>query len=315
MFDSELDLFKRSIDLRAYATAEGYLLDRRKSSRGSSVMRHINGDKIVVSRKPSGHYRYFSVRRDGDHGTIVDFIQNRRSVSLGPIRKELRDWTGATATALSPLSELFETPKNRRSVQSRYAAMRFADRHFYLEHERGIPAIALRFWRFRGRIKIDSHGNAVFPHFDTNGLCGYELRNFDFKGFSSGGTKGLWLSRASSIDQRLVICESAIDAISHSALFQEGETRYASVGGKLNGRQPHLIGLQIARMPRSAEIVAATDADLGGEQLAASIRRAFSCVAAQTFRREQPVGFKDWNDQLRARLKTIGFRPGLPVIA
>ena len=46
MFDPELESFKNGIDLRAYAAEQGYQLDRKESWRGSSIMRHPNGDKI-----------------------------------------------------------------------------------------------------------------------------------------------------------------------------------------------------------------------------------------------------------------------------
>ena len=303
MFDPELESFKTSIDLRAYAAGQGYVLDAKESWRGSAVMRHANGDKIIISRKPDGHYTFFSVRSDQDSGTIIDFIQKRTGVSLGAIRKELRALLGAPTTALPHLPELTRTAKDRDAVQARYASMTVAHRHSYLENERSIPALALQYWRFEGRVKIDRHSNAVFPHFDNHGLCGYELRNAGFKGFASGGTKGLWLSKTISADRRLVICESSIDAISFDVLFPDGHARYASIGGKLSPAQPDLIRAQIDLLPQGGEIVAAMDADDAGRQLAEAIEKAFSDAgrADLTFRRQRPVGFKDWNDQLRGR--------------
>jgi hypothetical protein len=302
MFDPELESFKTAIDLRAYAAGQGYNLDRKESWRGSAVMRHANGDKIIISRKPDGHYTFYSVRTNDDSGTIIDFIQRRKGASLGRIRKELRAWLGMPATALPHLPELAKTPKDRDAVQARYSSMAVAHRHPYLENERAIPALALQYWRFDGRIRIDRHSNAVFPHFDSEGLCGYELRNSDFKGFASGGTKGLWLSKTSAEDRRLVICESAIDALSFAILMPDGHARYASIGGRLNPAQPALMRAQMLMMPEASEIVAATDADDAGRQLAEVIRKAFDGAARPdlAFRRQEPVSAKDWNDQLRA---------------
>jgi len=87
--EAELDDFKREIDLRQYAAAIGYELDKRESWRGSAVMRR-GGDKIVIKRDTDGHYVYFSVRDDADHGTIIDFIHHRERLSLGETRTELR---------------------------------------------------------------------------------------------------------------------------------------------------------------------------------------------------------------------------------
>lgn len=307
MFDSELESFKTSIDLRAYAAGQGYVLDATESWRGSAVMRHANGDKIIVSRKPDGHYTFYSVRSDQDAGTIIDFIQKRKGFSLGTIRKELRRWQGTPSSAIPRLPELSTTARDREGVQSRYEAMAIAHCHPFLELERAIPAVALQYWRFDGRIRIDQHSNAVFPHFDNDGLCGYELRNTGFKGFAKGGAKGLWLSKTGQADRRLVICESAIDALSFAVLFADGHARYASVGGKLNPSQPDLIRSQINLLPRAAEVIAAMDADDAGRQLAGTIAKAFGDAgrADLLFRRMEPVGFKDWNDQLRARPKGV----------
>jgi len=74
------------------------------------------------------------------------------------------------------------------------------------------------------------------PHEDEAGLCGFEKRNRNFKGFGDLGGKGLWTSNAFPEDRRLVIGESAIDCISYEVLFPGG--RYASIAGGLNPKQP-----------------------------------------------------------------------------
>ena len=132
--------------------------------------------------------------------------------------------------------------------------------------------------RFAGRVRIDARGNAVFPHFDQEGLCGYEIKNKGFTGFSSGGTKGLWLSQERPDDNRLVFCESAIDALSHAVLFPDDRARYASIGGKPNPVQPELIRAAIARMPAKSKIVSAMDADADGGKLAEVVREAVQLI-------------------------------------
>ena len=304
MFDAELESFKTSIDLRAYAASLGYAIDRRESCRASAVMRHPDGDKIIISRKPDNHYTYWSVRREHDAGTIIDFVKHRKGLNLGGIRKELRAWTGTPAPEYRPLPELPKTHKDRAGVQDRYASMQVAHRHPYLEEDRKIPALALGCWRFVGRIKIDHRSNAVFPHYDAEGLCGYELKNRNFTSFAAGGSKGLWLSKTIPEDRRLVICESAIDALSYAVLFPDGHARYASLGGKPNPAQPGLLRAAITRIAGGSEIVAAMDGDGPGRQLAELVRKVFeSCNRPDlAFKTEEPSGFKDWNDELRASI-------------
>jgi hypothetical protein len=70
--DEELERFKLDINLAEFAAAYGFPLDRRESWKGGAVMRHDNGDKIIVSRDAADrHWIYCSVRDTGDKGTII----------------------------------------------------------------------------------------------------------------------------------------------------------------------------------------------------------------------------------------------------
>lgn len=307
MFNSELHDFKTAIDLRFYAAAHGYVFDRKESWRGSAVMRHpASNDKIIIKRGTDGHYLWFSVRTDAG-GTIIDFVQHLRARSLGEIRKELRPWIGKPPVSIPEFPVLRETAKDRVKVGANLARMTDASSgHPYLEGERGLPPSLLAHKRFAGRIRLDARGSAVFPHFDTDGVCGYELKNAGgFTGFASGGVKGLWLSHEFDADVRLVFAESAIDALSFAALFGESGTRFASIGGKLNAMQPALIRAAIERLP-SGEVVTAMDADEEGAKLSGAVTEAFETARRDDllFRRQEPVGFKDFNDQLRGNAQS-----------
>ena len=302
MVDFELENFKTNIDLRAYAAGQGFELDRKESWRGTSVMRHpVTNDKVMVKRGMDGHYVYFSVRDDRDNGTIIDFVQNRQGLSLGSV---LRPWLGQPPFPVPAFPALHKADKDRMKVEASYARMQdAATGHAYLERERALPCSLLALKRFTGRVRMDDRGNAVFPHFDAQGLSGYEIKNVGFTGFASGGSKALWLSRELLDDERLVICESAIDALSYAALFPDNRARYASIGGKPNPQQPELIRAAIARMAVDSEIVSAMDADAEGGKLAEVVRRAVELSGRRDLRftLHEPFGFKDWNLQLCAR--------------
>jgi len=312
--DSELASFKTSIDLRAYAAAQGYQLDQKESWRGSSVMRHsVSHDKIIIKRGMDGHYIYFSVRDDRDNGSIIDFVKNRQNCSLGAARKELRPWLGQPPVRVPTFTPLPKTEKDRMKVEAAYARMQdVAAGHPYLEQMRALPASLLALPRFAGRVRRDARGNASFPHFDGEGICGYELKNNGFTGFASGGSKGLWLSHELSEDNRFVLAESAIDALSHAVLFPDDCARYASVGGKLNPFQPELIRAAVARMPLGSEIVAAMDSDADGAKLSDIVCHAVELSGRSDlrFKDHRPSGAKDWNDILRQTPKLlIPYRP------
>jgi len=317
MFEGELDSFKR-IDLRAYAASLGYQLDRKESWRGAAVMRDPKGDKIVIKRDAgSGHYVYFSVRDDKDNGTIIDFVERRAGLNLrkrgdwAKVGNELRPWIGLPPVPVPSFPELHKTAKDRMRVEAEYMRMTDAVRHPYLETERGIAAELLGSTRFARRIRIDRRGNAIFPHEDDEGLCGYEIKNHEFTGFASGGSKGIWMSHRFPDDRRLVLCEAAIDALSYAILQPDSQTRYGSIGGKPNPRQPGLIRAEAAVMPAGAVIVAAMDADADGRKLAEIVRDAVKQAGRSDlgFELHEPDGFKDWNDQLRG--KQPGFFPAV----
>ena len=314
--DSELDAFKRKVDLRQFAVSLGYEMDRRESWRGSTVLRR-DGDKIVVKRNHNGHYVFFSVRDDRDNGTIVDFLERRQNLNLGAVRQILRPWIGRSATP-PQFPALEPTSTDRMRVECAYRRMANAQRYPYLERERCVPAAVLLSPRFRGRMRMDSRGNTVFPHFDAAGLCGYEIKNRGFTGFAAGGQKGLWFSHARPDDRRLVLAESAIDALSHAALFPDAEdqTRYASLGGKPSSRQAGLVQATIARLPQGAEIVAAFDADEAGRLLVDMLRLAVAGVATEGGRTD--LIFKahlpakegdDWNQVLQMDYTTRHSNP------
>ena len=313
-FDPELEEFKR-LDLRLFAADRGYALDRKESWRGSAVMRN-GGDKIVIKLGPDGHYVYFSVRDDNDHGSIIDFLKHRGGGNLGNIRKELRTWSGKPSPSLPSFTKLEVTTKDRAAVEQRFYTMQPARRHPYLEDVRNIPAALLGSPRFLGRVRIDARSNAVFPHYDAAGLSGYEMKNRAFTGFAAGGEKGLWMGHSRDGDNRLLFAESAIDALSYAALFPDDRCRYASIGGKMNPQQPGLIVAEIAKLPNGAEVIAAMDSDADGVQLAGMIEAALTASGREDlkFRRHSPaLPVKDWNDVLQARkIKPSSFPTARP---
>jgi len=314
--DSELECFKTLIDLRSYAASLGYERDAKESWTGTDVMRHPNGDKIQVkfgTKRAPNHWGYYSFRSDDDHGSIIEFVERRRGLNLRKVRsdwaklgRELRPWIGQPPVPVPTFPPPQKNKTDHVRFEVEYARMEIATRHPYLENERSLPSALLENERFAGRIRIDRRGNAVFPHFDANGLTGYELKNAGFTGFAPGGSKSIWFSHELPDDHRLVFCESAIDALSHAVLFPDSHARYASIGGNTNPQQPELIRAASARMPADSEIVSAMDADEGGAKLAEVVRKAVSLTGRLdlAFSVQEPFGAKDWNDLLRLKPKT-----------
>lgn len=300
--DQELERFKTGVNLSEFAAARGYALDRRESSRNSAVMRHADGDKIVIARHEGGTWVYFSVRDGGDNGTVIDFLQNRGGGSLGEVRKTLRAWSGASrphAPVADFVRDLFPVSRDRAAVIAAWERARATIALPYLT-SRGLGPEILGLPIFAGGLRVDGRSNALFPHYDREGLCGFEIKNQGFTGFAAGGTKGLWYSKARPTDDRLVLTESAIDALSFHVLQGDATTRYMSTGGSLNPQQPALIRGAMEKLPPGGIVFLAFDADEGGEKLAEEVQ-AFA-PSGRDVRRVLPDVGKDWNDTLKQRL-------------
>ncbi len=305
MPDLELEQFKTGVNLSEFAASRGYVLDRRESSRNSAVMRHTDGDKIVIAKnEATGDWIYFSVRDDRDNGTVIDFLQNRGGGSLGKVRQVLRAWMGSPRSAGVQLhafvQDLLPVSRDRAGVMQAWERAKGCFSLPYLT-SRGIGPDILTLPRFAGRVRVDQRNNALFPHYDNDGLCGFEMKNKGFTGFAPGGSKGLWFSQALTTDRQLVLTESAIDAISYQVLHpDELWSRYMSTGGELSPKQPALLRAAMEKLPAGALVLLAFDNDEGGEKIAAEVKAI--APAGRELRRVVPDVGKDWNDMLKTRL-------------
>ena len=275
MADFELEQFKTGINLSEFAAARGYTLDRRESSRNSAVMRHPDGDKIIVARYENGTWIYFSVRDYRDNGSVIDFLQNRGGGSLGEVRKTLRAWGGLPSPASGAqvptfARDLLPVSRDRARVLQDWETARACVVFPYLTG-RGLPPKVLSLPRFAGCVRKDRRDNALFPHYDKEGLCGFEIKNQGFTGFAPGGMKGLWHSKAKSTDRVLVLTESAIDALSFHVIHGMDDARYMSTGGKLNPQQPVLLRGAMEKMAEGATLVLGFDNDKDGDKLAEEV--------------------------------------------
>ncbi len=305
--NEELEQFKSKINLVEYAQNNGYELDQKKSSINCIVLKDNQGDKLLFGLdKIEHHYFYYSLKDETDKGSIIDFIQKRKNLNLGEVRKELRPWLNNNYLATykptkKPSIKLTPTSKDRYQIVAQFENFAPINNHPYL-NQRGVSQDTINDPRFSKTIYLDNRNNAVFPHKDHDGICGYELRNHNFKGFSNGGTKGLWVSNSSSKDEKLVICESPLDCLSYHQLFPDDQTRYLATSGTLSEKQKDLLRPAFENIDqKKGEIIIATDRDVGGKKIAQELKE-IAPKTAQIFR-HVPKHQKDWNEVLQAQIR------------
>ena len=296
--DDELDSFKR-LNLVDFAATMGYSVDHTESTKQSIVLRN-GDDKVIVKLNPNGHWVYFSVRDESDHGSIVDFVQHRTGESLGHVKKAIRGHARENPSSSYCPSLKPDVPTSqeqgdhfRKKALAVWNAATWNPEPTYLLG-RGLTVATLGDPRFADTFRQDGKGNVLFPHHDRVGMCGYELRREGFKSFGSGCHKALWFTQNLGTAESVVLCESSIDCLSHWQLHHF-DSAYVSIGGTPSALQRDLLtGLLLKAADRGVKVYSAFDNDPAGDGYHESLQ----LLSPQPLERLKPMG-KDWNNDLQ----------------
>ena len=303
----ELDRFKSEINLGEYACAvHGFVFDQRQSSRRSAVVRHSNGDKLVITRRPNRHFVYFNAKGDAsDSGSILDFIQARRNVSLGKIRQELRAWSVVDANSSAISTPIVLEPSLHdasRVLRSWVKTAAVSAGNRYLLDARRIPSSTIVDPVFDGQIRTDARNNVLFAHRTLDGdLCGFEIKNSSFTGFSPGGNKSLFRSKSAADATTAILCETGIDLLSVAAIFGTQQKQFFSTAGQVSASQVTCVVQSLQAISNLKAVWLAFDNDAAGIKLAHQFKNELSKELPSVdvlLKLPEQDGF-DWNDQLR----------------
>lgn len=296
----ELTRFKREINLAEFASTYGFALDQKKSGRQMRVMRTESGDKIGVFLGSGGDQMYYDFRT-GKSGSVIDFCQHQTGKNLGHIRKELRGYLGSPrpTVQITPPRPAPTKEAQAKELAQEKAKIRDLKNVKYLA-SRGIDQNVLMDFRFLGSVVGDDRQNVCFPHHNAQGFSGMEKKNADFTGFSKAGEKGLWLSKPgpAGLFEKIVVCESGIDALSHAQLHPHNKAAYVSIGGQMSQAQEEQLAAMVERN-KDKTIVGAFDNDDAGNRYSRDLERICQSAGAK-FENNQPKRKgQDWNDVLK----------------
>ena len=170
---------------------------------------------------------------------------------------------------------------------------------------RGLPDEVLTAAGWSDVAREGPHGSVWFAHRDSAGLVVHvDVRGPTYKGSLTGGCKALFLfvSGKHARRKRLVLAESAIDALSRAVIERLREdTIYAATGG---GMGPSTIDALKARLlalkgSPDALLESATDANPAGDRYAARHEEIAVSLSVPFKRLRPPIEGGDWNDVLR----------------
>ena len=168
----------------------------------------------------------------------------------------------------------------------------------YLRYVRGIPGKIINLIIDSGKLYADKRGNAVFLLLGKEKkVVGAELRGTDglrgqrWQGMASGSRKHLGAFYVKSPNpEKMVICESAIDAISYFALQPD------CIAISTSGANPNPAWLSLF-INKDFDIYCGFDSDQVGDGLADKMIKRYPTV-----KRLRPKNH-DWNEELKAKLK------------
>jgi hypothetical protein len=127
-------------------------------------------------------------------------------------------------------------------------------------------------------------------------MLGDEIRNHQYKGYWAGSKKtaSVWFSNPLPENQRIVICESALDCLSHFEMTHDPGNMYVSFGGQLTQGQIMVIKQLYDDLSthHPIEILIGVDMDQKGEEYSAVLSRTFTNAQKLT------IDTKDQNEAL-----------------
>jgi len=190
----DYEYIKQQVNLTELAAHFGYEMIRKESSRNCVMMRYQH-HKIAITRDSDGHYIYYTIGDSlkTDCGSVIDFVMNRKQSTFQEAVTYLKQYEhipdAQRPKRNSYVSKIEPSSKDTQSVIKNLIKMPLMSESAYLA-SRGITKDTLISPRFHGRIYKDARNNVIFPHYH-NGICGYELKNNGFTGFSPNGQKAL----------------------------------------------------------------------------------------------------------------------------
>ena len=289
----ELDRFAHEIDFRSYLENRGWRAVEGKESYGlrmckGEILRDSKGkfhaaEMVMIKRESRGKWVYTNPKDGKDSGSIIKFVQSREGLNLGQVRKALRPLLrdGAIASPAArqqaaALKAASAAPAEERAiaaVRARFAAMQSGGDSEYLKSralDKNLPSL------FPHDLKIGGKGVLAFAHRDGKGeVCGYEIKGQvgteKINRFSQGGRKSLFFAGQLAGASRIVLCESAIDALSKRALDRAPPaTLYTSMGGRPSAKALEEIAYLVRCHP-AGQIEIACDRDGPGLRMAADL--------------------------------------------
>jgi hypothetical protein len=285
--------FRREISIIELATAHGYVHEFRKGLRTPVFYNPEYQDRIIImDPRNVANQGYWNPEDDTDKGTLINFVK-RRLGTIFPRQAHSSDVANVNRVLYQYLRlDPFVRQRNRQQVNfetlenletadfslANYKLLPLLQTGFFTS--RYIDLETLKLPEFSGKIFNVQHldpnkpgpryTNTAFPFYGAadNKIVGLEIRNIKFKGHAEGSdrSRGVWHSNMPAKLERIVMVESALDALAYQEFKKQTNNLYVSYGGNLTLNQIQTIKNLKARgnPARNFHFVISSDNDKKG---------------------------------------------------
>lgn len=247
--NTETKIAPVKLPLHEVLLANGYEIDREKSTARNPVLKSNDGHKVIISLMPSGDYLYFNPNDDRDKGNIYTLAKNHGLDINEMIESYLQ----------MPVDKKFNIKaksdkENIKEIVDKFNALPCYDsnKHPYLKN-RSIDSAIID--NYAKNIKVDKHFNVYFPQYSLVDcrkniyVRGYTMKlatpiykNKDGKEYEkpikslTKGEKGLeiLMPKDTSNVKSVILAESSIDTLSFAEIANENNAVLIATSGNAN---------------------------------------------------------------------------------
>lgn len=237
------------LPLHEVLLANGYEIDREKSTARNPVLKSNGGHKVIISLMPSGDYLYFNPNDDRDKGNIYTLAKNHGLDINEMIESYLQ----------MPVDKKFNIKaksdkENIKEIVDKFNALPCynSNKHPYLKN-RSIDSAIID--NYAKNIKVDKHFNVYFPQYSlVEGRKNIYVRGYTMKLATpiykdkngkeyekpikslTKGEKGLeiLMPKDTSNVKRVILAESSIDTLSFAEIVNDNNAVLIATSGNAN---------------------------------------------------------------------------------
>lgn len=289
----ELEALRAEVSCEAILERKGWEIDLKQSTR-RAVKYRCDGAIVIVTHDGRGWFNPLGDEK-GDVFGLAMFLEG------STFHDAIGDVASCVGFRLSrpqcrrPFSQAAGSLGERWQVRSLPGP---GSRSWtYLRDVRCLPSATIGVAIRQGVLREGPFGSMWAAHTDNDGhVTGWEERGPDWRGFATGGTKGLFRI-GTDTPNRLCVTEASIDAMSLAAIEgMRDNTLYVSTGGGWSPATEEALATLAGR--RSLLLVAATDANNQGETYARRLRDLAARADCDWQRLRPPL--EDWNEVLKS---------------